>query len=187
MSRNEFIQACLKNDKAARHQLIEQHYGFLMGMCRRYAKSNEQAESFFAQAFKDVFKHLPEYNDDEELGIWIKKIFLISLILQLKSDRTAYYITTTARVDEKKKISTDLFNQAEEEDPNQLLVEDYINALQKMPSSFRAVYNLCVIENRELPEVCNLMEISAESAKNTLERARFEFNKNLKLKMQGYL
>ncbi|HEX7415052.1 MAG TPA: sigma-70 family RNA polymerase sigma factor, partial [Bacteroidia bacterium] len=176
MSRNEFIQACLKNDKAARHQLIEQHYGFLMGMCRRYAKSNEQAETFFAQAFMDIFKHLPEYNDNEDLNEWIKKTFLVSLIFQLKSDRTAYYVTTTARMDEKKKVHTDLFHQEEEEDPNKLSVEDYINALQKMPCSFRAVYNLRVIENMELPEACRLLEISVESAKNTLERARFEFS-----------
>jgi RNA polymerase sigma factor (sigma-70 family) len=185
MSRNEFIQACLKNDKTPRHQLIEQHYGHLMGMCRRYAKSNEQADTFFSQGFIDVFKHLPEYNDGDDLNTWIKKTFLNSLIHQLKSNRTEYYVTTTARVDEKKQHS-DLFHQSEQDDPNSLLVEDYIKALQKMPCSFRAVYNLRVIENFELKEVCNLLEINEDSAKNTLERARHEFSKNIKLKMQGY-
>jgi RNA polymerase sigma-70 factor (ECF subfamily) len=185
MSRNEFIQACLKNDKTARHQLIEQHYGQLMGMCRRYAKSNEQADTFFSQAFIDIFKHLPEYEDNEDLGAWIKKTFLNSLILQLKSNRTEYYVTTTARVDERKPHS-DLFHQAEQDDPNNLLVEDYIKALQKMPCSFRAVYNLRVIENMGLKETCDLLEINEDSAKNTLERARHEFLKNIKLKMQGY-
>lgn len=185
MSRNEFIQACLKNDKTARHQLIEQHYGHLMGMCRRYAKSNEQADTFFSQAFIDIFKHLPEYEDNQDLSAWIKKTFLSSLILQLKSNRTEYYVTTTARVDEKKQ-HTDLFHQSEQDDPNNLLVEDYIKALQKMPCSFRAVYNLRVIENLDLKETCDLLEINEDSAKNTLERARHEFSKNIKLKMQGY-
>ncbi len=185
MSRNEFIQACLKNDKTARHQLIEQHYGQLMGMCRRYAKNNEQADTFFSQAFIDIFKHLPEYEDNDDLNTWIKKTFLSSLIHQLKSNRTEYYVTTTARVDEKKQHS-DLFHQSEQDDPNNLSVEDYIKALQKMPCSFRAVYNLRVIENMGLKEVCNLLEINEDSAKNTLERARHEFSKNVKLKMQGY-
>jgi len=186
MSRNEFIQACLKNDRTARHQLIEQHYGHLMGMCRRFAKSNEQADTFFSQAFMDVFKHLPEYEDTEDLSIWIKKTFLSNLILQLKSNRTEYYVTTTARVDERKPHSSDLFHQSEQDDPNNLLVEDYIKALQKMPCSFRAVYNLRVIENMSLKETCNLLEINEDSAKNTLERARHEFSKHIKLKMQGY-
>jgi RNA polymerase sigma-70 factor (ECF subfamily) len=185
MSRNEFIQACLKNDKTARHQLIEQHYGYLMGMCRRYAKSNEQADTFFSQAFIDIFKRLPEYEDSQDLNVWIKKTFLSSLIHQLKSNRTEYYVTTTARVDEKKQHS-DLFHQSEQEDPNNLLVEDYIKALQKMPCSFRAVYNLHVIEKMDLKETCDLLEINEDSAKNTLERARHEFSKNVKLKMQGY-
>ncbi len=185
MSRNEFIQACIKNDKNARHQMIEQHYGYLMGVCRRYAKSNEQAETFFNQAFIEIFKHLPEYHDTQDIEEWIKKTFLQSLIHQLKSNRTEYYVTTTTRMDEKKNNS-DLFHQNEEEAPNSLLVEDYINALQKMPCSFRAVYNLHVIENFDLKETSNLMEISEESAKNTLERARHEFSKNVKLKLQGY-
>jgi RNA polymerase sigma factor (sigma-70 family) len=185
MSKNEFIQACIKNDKTARHQLIEQHYGFLMGMCRRYSKNNEQAETFFNQAFIDIFKHLPEYHDDENIDEWIKKIFLRSLINQLKSSRTEYYITTTTRVDERKNNS-DLFQQAEEQDPNSLLAEDYIRALQKMPSSFRAMYNLHIIENFDLKETCEFLEINEDSAKNTLERARNEFSKNVKLKMQGF-
>jgi RNA polymerase sigma factor (sigma-70 family) len=185
MSRNEFIQACIKNDKTARHQLIEQHYGYLMGMCQRYAKNNEQADTFFNTAFIEVFKHLPEYNDTQDINEWIKKIFLHSLIHQLKSNRTEYYITTTTRVDERK-VNTDLFQHAEEQDPNNLLVEDYIRALQKLPSSFRAMYNLHIIENFDLKKTCELLEINEESAKNTLERARNEFLKNVKLKMQGF-
>jgi RNA polymerase sigma factor (sigma-70 family) len=185
MSRNEFIQACIKNDKTARHQLIEQHYGCLMGMCRRYAKNNEQAETFFNAAFIDIFKHLPEYNDTQDVNEWIKKIFLRSLIQQLKSIRTEYYITTTTRVEEKKN-NADLFHETEEQDPNNLLAEDYIRALQKMPSSFRAMYNLHIIENFDLKETCELLEINEDSAKNTLERARNEFFKKVKLKMQGF-
>ncbi len=55
----------------------------------------------------------------------------------------------------KKPHTTDLFHQAEQDDPNNLLVEDYIKALQKMPCSFRAVYNLRVIENMDLKETCD--------------------------------
>jgi RNA polymerase sigma factor (sigma-70 family) len=186
MSRNELIQACIKNDRHARHQLIEQQYGHLMGMCRRYAKNNEQAETFFGNAFLEVFKHLPEYHDNQNIDEWIKKTFLTSLVFQLKSNRTEYYITTTIKVDDKKSNS-DLFHQLEEEeDPNKLGIEDYVAALQKLPSAFRAVYNLRVIENMDLKDVLDLLEISEESARNTLERARNEFSKNLKFKMQGY-
>src|ERR1700758_31119 len=118
MSRNELIQACIKNDKAARHQLIEQHYGYLMGMCRRFAKNNEQADTFFSQAFIEVFKQLPQYEDSMDLSNWIKQIFLNSIIQQLKSNRTEYYVTTTARVEEKKNHHADLFHQSEQDDPN---------------------------------------------------------------------
>ena len=181
MSRNEFIQACLRNDKSARHQMIEQHYGELMAMSRRYTKNNEQAETFFNQAFLEIFKRLPEYHDTENVEAWIKRVFLQSLIRQLKNNRTEYYITTTTRMDEKKHTQ-DLFQQTEDQDPNHLPVQDYIHALQKLPSSFRAVFNLQVVENLSLAETADYLEISEESAKNTLERARHEFLKNVKHK-----
>ncbi|MEO8762627.1 MAG: sigma-70 family RNA polymerase sigma factor [Bacteroidia bacterium] len=185
MSRNELVQACIKNDKTARHQLIEQYYGYLMGMCRRYAKNNSQAGTFFNQAFIEVFKNLPYYNDTENLDEWIKKAFLHSLIFQLKSNRTEYYITTTIRVEDKK-VNTDLFHQTEDHDPNNLLLEDYLNALQKLPASFRAVYNLHVIDELSLKETADILEINEESARNSIERSRNEFLKNVNLKMQGY-
>ncbi|MBS1647964.1 MAG: sigma-70 family RNA polymerase sigma factor [Bacteroidetes bacterium] len=185
MSRNELIQACLRNDKESRHRLLEDRYGFLLGLSRRYTKNNAQAETFLHEALKNLFKHLPEYQDHEDLEEWIKKVVIKSLITQLKNIRTDYYITTTIRIDDKKE-PLDLFHQAEEQCPNQLKAEEYVRVLQRMPASFRAIYNLIVIDKLSMQEAASFLEISEDSAKNSIERARFEFLKNIKLHQQGY-
>lgn len=148
-----------------------------MGLCRRYAKNNGQAETFFNEAFVSVFKHLHDYKEGSDFDDWVRAVFLESIVQQMKNNRTDYYVTTTTRVDERKTVSKDLFNQEEELNPNTLTSEEYVQLLQRLPSSFRAVFNLFVIDRYELKDVSRLLEISEQYAQNSLERSRFEFNK----------
>jgi RNA polymerase sigma factor (sigma-70 family) len=180
----ELIQSCVRNDAGARRQFIESHYGTFMGMSRRYAKNNEQANTFFHQAFIDLFKELINYNPENNFEEWVKNVFLSSIVQQLKNCKAEYYVTTTTRVDDKK-TNPDLF-QNTEDDVNNLRAEDYIKALQQLPASFRAVYNMNVIEEYPFDRISTLLEVSEASAQNTLERAKNQLAKNLQYQMQGY-
>ena len=181
----ELLQSCLRNDVGARKQFIESYYGPFMAMSRRYAKSNEQANTFFHQAFLDLFKQLVNFNPENNFDEWIKDSFLSSIVQQLKNCKAEYYVTTTTRVDDKK-TNPDLFHDSDEDDVNNLGAEDYIKALQQLPASFRAVYNMNVIEEYPFSRISALLEVSEASAQNTLERAKNQFAKNLQQQMHGY-
>jgi RNA polymerase sigma factor (sigma-70 family) len=182
----ELIQACMQGDPNARRQLIEQHYSPFMAMARRYAKSNEQAGTFFHNAFIHVFKQLADYKAEADFNGWMKENFLCSIVQQLKNCKAEYYVTTTTRIDERKKADNDLFHQAEEEDVNNLPAEDYIKALQQLPASFRTMYNMFVIEQYPFNRISLMLEVSESSAQNTLERAKNQFAKNLQMHLHGY-
>lgn len=182
----ELINACMQGDPEARRRLIEQHYSPFMAMARRYSKNNGQADTFFHHAFIEVFKHMPEYRDEQDFDSWMKEKFLCSLIHQLKNCKAEYYVTTTTRVTENKKPDSDLFHQGEDENVNNLSAEDFIRALQQLPASFRTVYNMFVIEQYPFSLISQIMEVSESSAQNTLERARNQLAKNLQMHMHGY-
>ncbi|MGZ3866060.1 MAG: RNA polymerase sigma factor [Bacteroidia bacterium] len=181
----ELLQSCVRNDAGARRQFIEQYYGTFMGMSRRYAKSNEQANTFFHQAFIDLFKDLVNYDSEQNFDEWVKNAFLTSIVHQLKNCKAEYYVTTTTRVDDKK-ANPDLFHESDGDEVNNLAAEDYIRALQQLPASFRAVYNMNVVEEYSLDKISTLLEVSESSAQNTLERAKNQLAKNLQHQMQGY-
>jgi RNA polymerase sigma factor (sigma-70 family) len=181
----ELIQSCLRNDPEARKQFIEMHYGAFMAMSRRYAKSNEQANIFFHNAFIDVFKKLAEYNIENDFDEWLKDSFLSNIVQQLKNCKAEYYVTTTTRVNDKK-TDPDLFYSADDDDVNNLKAEDYIKALQQLPASFRTVYNMNVIEQYPFSRISSMLEVSEASAQNTLERAKNQFAKNIQQHMHGY-
>jgi len=181
----ELLQSCLRNDPGARKQFIERYYGSFMAMSRRYAKNNEQADIFFHRAFIDLFKQLVNYNPETNFDEWIKDCFLTSIVQQLKNCKAEYYVTTTTRGDDKK-TPPDLFHSADDDDVNSLRAEDYIKALQQLPASFRAVYNMNVIEEYPFSRISTLLEVSESSAQNTLERAKNQFAKNIMQQMHGY-
>ncbi len=182
----DLVQACMQGDPSARKQLIEQHYSPFMAMARRYAKNNEQADTFFHHAFIYVFKQFTEYKNENDFDGWMKENFLCSVVQQLKNCKAEYYVTTTTRIDESKKERTDLFHQAELENVNDLPAEDYIKALQQLPASFRTMYNMFVIEQYAFDRISVMLEVSESSAQNTLERAKNQFAKNLQMHLHGY-
>lgn len=181
----ELLQRCLKSDPDARKEFIATYYGTFMAMSRRYAKNNEQANTFFHLAFIDLFKQMVNYNPENNFDEWIKDSFLASIVQQLKNCKAEYYVTTTTRVDDKK-VAPDLFHSADADDVNSLRAEDYIKALQQLPASFRAVYNMNVIEEYPFSRISTLLEVSESSAQNTLERAKNQFAKNIQQQMHGY-
>lgn len=180
------VQAVMQGDAAARRQLIDDNYSRFMGMARRYAKNNQQADTLFHNAFVHVLQQLNTWREDRDFEAWMKETFLANIIRQLKDNKSEYYVTTTTRVDDKKKTETDLFRQAEEDDVNGLSAEDFIRAIQQLPPSFRAVYNLHVVEQYSFQRISQLLEVSEGSAQNTLERAKNQLARNLQLLMQGY-
>jgi RNA polymerase sigma factor (sigma-70 family) len=182
----QLIEAVMQGDASARRQLVEQHYSSFMAMARRYARNNQQADTFFHNAFLHVFQQLGAWRTGGDTEAWLKETFLASIIQQLKSNKSEYYVTTTTRIDDKKKPDSDLFNQAEDDDVNGLSAEEFIRAIQQLPASFRAVYNMQVIEQYPFPRISQLLEVSEASAQNTLERAKNQLAKNLQLLMQGY-
>lgn len=58
MTDNELVQACIQNDSIAQKQLFEQYAAMLLGVCFRYAHSQEEAEEILQLGFIKIFKNI---------------------------------------------------------------------------------------------------------------------------------
>ncbi len=178
MSETEIISLCQQNDKKAQQDLFSRYYGEMMGVCLRYAKNKEQASDMLNSGFLKVFEQVQSYKNTDDFKLWIKNLFVQHLLQYLKSRRQEYYITTTIKVEDIKQAN-DLFHQVEDGDPNNLSSEQYILALQQLPPSFRSVYNMYVIDGYSHQKIAEWLEISEETSRQNLEKARFNLNRYL--------
>jgi RNA polymerase sigma factor (sigma-70 family) len=174
------IQNCQKNDRGAQRQLFEMNYGRLMGLCMRYAKNKEQAKDMLSKGFTRLCSEMGQYKKDEPFDCWMMKRMAESAIRYLRELRQEYYVTTTVRISgEESPAEFDLFHQQLEPDQRTLTATHYIQALQMLPPSFRAVYNLSVIDSYNVEEIARLLEISTDTCRYNLAKAKTAFYKNL--------
>ncbi len=184
MSDSELISLCQRGDRKAQRELYSAYYGQMMGLCLRYAKNKEQAGDMLQSGFLKVFQQIFSYKNQDSFPEWIKNIFVQHVVQYLKSNRQEYYITTTIKAEEALH-GTDLFHQYADGDPNNLNDEKYVNALQHLPPSFRSVFNMHVIDGYSHQQISQSLEISEETSKQNLEKARYGLLRNIQLQHNG--
>ncbi|MFL5754194.1 MAG: RNA polymerase sigma factor [Bacteroidia bacterium] len=181
----EQIALCQRNDRKAQRYIYESYYGRMMGLCLRYAKNATQASDMLNQGFLKVYSSISSYKNHVAFESWIKDLFVSHAVQYLKSIRQEYYVATTARAEEKRH-DLDLFHQAGDEDPNIIGNDGYVKALQQLPPSFRSVFNMNVIDGYSLKQIADTLEISEETSKLNLEKARYSLFRNIQLQQKGY-
>ncbi|MBC7865193.1 MAG: RNA polymerase sigma factor [Bacteroidia bacterium] len=174
------IQSCQKNERSAQRQLFELHYGRLMSLCIRYAKNHEQAKDMLSKGFAKICLDISEFTKEQDFDNWMMKKMVEFAVNYLRERRQEYFITSTVRIAEETMTTEfDLFHQEIEPDESRLSAQDYIKALQMLPPSFRAVYNMSVIEGYSDDQVSQNLEISVDTCRYNLSKAKSAYYKNL--------
>ncbi|MGH2647132.1 MAG: RNA polymerase sigma factor, partial [Ginsengibacter sp.] len=75
MNTSELVKEAKQGSAAAQKYLFDQMAGKLLMICRRYVKSNEDAEEIMLDGFYKFFKNLSSfsYQGDAALFAWMKK------------------------------------------------------------------------------------------------------------------
>ena len=180
MSSQQLIQGCQRFERSSQRQLFEEFYSLIMGIALRYSKNSSQAKEMLTHCFLEICTEINEIKKDQNIEEWLKEKMIKKAVYFLRSKRQEYFITSTVHLlDENKKSTTDLFNQEFEPDANSMSATQYLEAIQLLPPSFRAVYNLIVIDQIQLDEVAGLLEISVETCRYNLNKSKEVLYKNI--------
>lgn len=163
MDQRILIQACIKQDRIAQKNLYEQYALPMFRVCFRYLRSKEEAEDVLIKGFMKVFKHLNQFENREgnSLGKWIRKIMVNECLMVLRKQQPVM-------VDETALSHVVAYEQAD----SQLEAEDLYELIRNLPTGYRTVFNLYVIEGYSHKEIANQLEISESTSKSQLSRAR---------------
>lgn len=181
------IQALQNGDKNVQKDLFEANFGALSAIADRYAKNAAQAEEMTHQCFHNCLVKLQLRNNPSSKNIqtadlpqFFQKEFIIECVAFIKAIRSEYYVSSTvyASSDTPSK-NYNLFDSADSIDYNRLEIPVLVNALQQMVPSQRLAFNLHVIDGYSLQEVAAILESSEETVKSNLEKARYNFQKNI--------
>ena len=173
----DFIERCLANNPKAQGELYRRLAPKMFGICLRYTRNRMEAEDILQEGFIKVFRYLKDYRSDGSLEGWIRKT-MVNTAINFYKKKTKYM----------KDISldqTEPINHEEENAIDKMSAKELLEYIQELPDGYRMVFNLNTIEGYTHKEIGEMLNISENTSKSQLSRARGVLQDKLKNKVKG--
>jgi len=166
----KLLDSCGKGNRTSQDRLYKEFYAYAMGVCLRYSRTREEAIEIVNDGFIKIFTNLHRYSRGLSFKGWLRKIMVNSAIDYFRKNEKHYNSLDISRGQYEITGASVL---------DQLAEEDIIAAIQRLPPSYRMVFNLYVIEGYKHEEIANQLNISEGTSKSNLAIARSKLQKIL--------
>ncbi|MBN4073106.1 sigma-70 family RNA polymerase sigma factor [Crocinitomix catalasitica] len=132
----------------------------------RILNRREDAEDALQESFLKAFSHLDQYNSESTFGAWLKRIVVNQSLDMLKKKERL-------NLEEEDEISDEIDEPSFRED---CTLQDKLDLLYKglhqMPTGYRTVFSLYMIEGYDHEEIGKIMGIGVSTSISQLSRAK---------------
>lgn len=163
MSEQELIRRCKAHDREAQKKLYNRYAPVLLAICRRYVKVLEDAEDVLLESFYKIFSNIGQYEGKGSFEGWIKRICVNESLMFLRKKHNFNLSLENSHL------------QIGDPEPNveELLFEgDILALLHLLPTGYRTVFNLYVLEGYKHREIAVRLGISINTSKSQLIQAK---------------
>lgn len=188
MESRELIQECINNDAKAQEELYRRFAPKMYGICMRFAKNRAEADDILQEGFIRVFGNLNKFRAEGALEAWIRRTVINTAI---------NYYNSNLRFSKDTDIEKYDFADCSYEDAiSQISTKELLKMVQELPKGYRKVFNLYTIEGYSHKEISEMLDISVNTSKSQLTRARgalrkkyqsVEYNSNILSSFSGFL
>lgn len=169
------IKRALKGNQQAQKMIFESHAPKMLGVCRQYIADLQFAEDVMINGFAKVFQHLSTYRFEGSFEGWIRRIMIREAINFLRKKQ--FVVFDEEVVDHQSSVEPSVEYNLEV-DHIQLLVDS-------LPEGYKMVFILYAVEGYKHQEIAEILDISENTSKSQLFKARKLLQK--KLKAQNYI
>jgi RNA polymerase sigma factor (sigma-70 family) len=172
MTLKELIERCKRNERLAQQEFYNLYKSRLMGVCRRYSRSREEAQDILQQAFFKILTKISTLENNDRIESWMIRLTINTALNNYKAS-----LKVRNEVDLKEDPA------ATNDDAfivSQLTNEEIVQLINALPDSARMVFNLFAIEGYSHKEISSMMEISEGTSRSQLFYARSLLKAQLK-------
>ena len=170
-SDQEFIERCLKKDPKAQEMLYKHFAPKMFGICIRYAKNKAEAEDILQEGFIKVYTRLKDYRKEGSFEGWIRRTIINTAI--------NFYRKGLKSKNEIDITDVEIVNEGQISAIDKLSTQELLNVIKELPDGYRIVFNLNVIEGYTHKEIGKMLDISENTSKSQLSRAKQVLQKKL--------
>lgn len=172
------ISGCIKNDPRDQKKLYEKYYGYALKVVFRYIYRYEKAVDVANDGFVKIFRKIQQFHCDQAekteimLMGWIRTIMINTAIDRLRKDN---FLPEIGDLNENMWLE-DKKNQSDQ----MMLYKDIITEVRKLPTMYRMVFNMYVIDGFTHKEIASHLKIATGTSKSNLSKARSLLQKFIK-------
>lgn len=134
-----------------------------MSISLRYAGNRDEASEILNDAFMKIFINLKKFDLSKPFKPWLRKIVVNTAINHFHKKQREIQVE-------------DMQKARNEGDTEKILsgisYQEVIGLLQKLPPSYRTVFNLYVIEGYSHDEIATMLNIATGTSKSNLFKAK---------------
>ena len=169
------LQGCIEGKRNAQYQLYRQFASTMLGVCLRYSQSRQEAEDILQEGFLKVFQNIASFRKEGSLEGWVKRIMINHALNRFRKNRKQPFYEDIEEINETEIIETIEESAINESYPAELL----LSMIQSLPPGYRVVFNMYVFEDFSHKEIAETLNISENTSKTQLMKARRVLRKKL--------
>lgn len=171
---DKILQDCLRGKKRGQRKLYDLYANPMMGVCLRYLKNVADAEDALQDGFITIFRKIHTFKGTGPLGAWIYKIIVNTALEHLRKKKSvSFECPDSVNIYEEDEHEVDI--------NNTLTKEQLMSLVRNLPDKYSTVFNMYVIDGYKHQEIAKILDISENTSKSQLLRARVILQKKIKV------
>ena len=163
LTEKDLLQQCLDGDHNAQKQVFELYAPKMMSVCMRYGRHRLEAEEIMQDGFVKVFTNLHKFEYKGSFEGWVRRI-MVNTALKLVSKKS--FKSEQIGLEGYQERSVDPVVYAK------LSAEDMLRLVDKLPTGYRTVFNMSVLDGLNHREISEALGIKVSTSRSQLVKAR---------------
>lgn len=168
----DWIEGAKRGDGRCQKAIYDMLSPKMFAVCLRYMGDRDAAEDILQDGFVTLFSKLDSYSGVGSFEGWARRVFVNTALMSLRKKDA---MKNTEDVSAAWGISSD--------DPTVIQKISYMDLLKlvaALPTGFRTVFNMYVIEGYSHKEIAEALGISETTSRSQLQRARMLLQSKIK-------
>ena len=163
LTERQLIEGCRREDRTCQRALFRRYAVTMLGVCRRYARHEAEAEDLLQDAFIRVFNKMHTYRGEGSLEGWIRRVVVN---VAIRNYRKSSF--------QRESIGLPDYEQVGEAPTalDQLSADEIRHEIAQLPEGYRVVFNLFAVEGYSHREIAELLDCTESTSRTQLRKAR---------------
>lgn len=174
---NTIISGCVKNNMKSKEALYKYFARDMMYVCRKYAKSNEDAQDLHQECFIKVFDKIGSYTGEGSFEGWLKRLFINHCINNYKKNKNFVTNIPENGLRDIEDVLSDEVDELEDSNSFDKALDNYtfdeiLVLIDDLPPPSNLVFRLYYLDEQAHHEIAHILDISVSNSKTLLHRAK---------------